>query len=415
MNKNTNKTKSYNTPTKENKQKIKTKEKESSFVNFLPINKSIEAAIYYGFTPIKTPTPNKDDIKKTAALKESWARNSTKTPWIFSKEFSEERTAVIREYFEKNMNSLPQPIMLAYESYSKTEKNKDSFNLEILGNSKSITEALLIKTTTAILSDDGYKNIFIEINSIGDKESSNKFCRDLINSYKKHLNNVCVKCRQNFKRDPFYVLGCDLENCQKIKENAPTSISCLSDASREHFKEVLEYIEIMGIPYKINNYLVSDKRYCSQTIFEIKNTDNDKETLAIGFRYDGLSHKLGNKKDVHGMGIKIFTKKKATIKKISKLPKPIAFFIQLGDDAKHKSLEVLESLRKENVYIYHMLGRDKFGSQFSLVEKSKVPYVIIMGKKESLENSVMIRENVSRNQETIKVSEIPKYLKKIKK
>ena len=61
------------------------------------------------------------------------------------------------------MNSLPQPIMLTYESHSKTEKNKDSYNLEILGNAKSITEALLIKTATAILSDNGYKNIIIEL------------------------------------------------------------------------------------------------------------------------------------------------------------------------------------------------------------------------------------------------------------
>jgi histidyl-tRNA synthetase len=412
MNKNTKKTKSYNVPVKE--KKIKTA-KESPFVNFLPINKAVESAIYYGFTPIKAPIPNKDDIKKALSLKEAWARNGTKTSWVFSKDFSDERAAVLREYYEKGMNSLPQPIMLVYESDSKTERNKNSFNLEILGNAKSITEALLIKTATAILSENGYKNILIEVNSIGDKESSNKFCRDLTNSYKKNLNNVCAKCRQNFKRDPFYVLGCEAEDCQKIKEGAPTSISCLSDSSREHFKEVLEYIEIMGIPYKINSCLVSDKRYCSQTIFEIKNADNDKETLAIGFRYDGLSHKLGNKKDVPGMGMKIFTKKKGAEKMISKLAKPIAFFIQLGDDAKHKSLEVLESLRKEGVYIYHMLGRDKFGSQFSLVEKSKVPYVIIMGKKESLENSVMIRENLTRNQETIQIPEIPKYLKKIKR
>ena len=54
-------------------------------------------------------------------------------------------------------------------------------------------------------------------------------------------------CRQNFKKDPFYVLSCnECDPGRQAKENAPTSISCLSDASREHFKEVLEYIEING-------------------------------------------------------------------------------------------------------------------------------------------------------------------------
>jgi len=389
----------------------KVSNKESSVVNFMPIDKNIEASLYYGFTPIKSPVPNKEDIKKSAGLKESWARNCTGMPWFFSKEFSEERVALLREYYENNMNSLPQPLMYIYESNSKKERNKTSFNLEIMGSSKSIAEALIIKTASSILKDNGYKNLIIEINSIGDKESTNKFTKDFTNYYKKNLNSLSAHCRQNFKKDPFYLLPCEACDPGKVKDNAPTSLSCLSDASRTHFKEVLEYIEIMGIPYKINNCLVPDRKYCSQTIFEIKNADNEKEVLAIGFRYDGLSQKLGNKKDVPGIGLKIFLKKKSAEKKVSKLQKPIAFYIQLGEEAKHKSLDVIEILRKEKIFVYHMLGRDKFGSQFSLVEKSKVPYVIIMGKKESLDNSVMVRENITRNQETISINDLAGYLK----
>jgi histidyl-tRNA synthetase len=62
-----------------------------------------------------------------------------------------------------------------------------------------------------------------------------------------------------------------------------------------------------------------------------------------------------------------------------------------------------------------MLGRDKFGSQFAHVEKSKVPYVIIMGKKEFIENSVMVRENMTRTQETVPIHELAEYVKKFKK
>jgi histidyl-tRNA synthetase len=159
---------------------------------------------------------------------------------------------------------------------------------------------------------------------------------------------------------------------------------------------------------------VPDRKYGSGTVFEIKETlanGEAGETLAVGFRYDSLAQKIGQKRDVPGAGIKIFLKKKAKVMKISKLPKPIAFYIQLGDEAKHKSLEVIEMLRYEKIFVYHMLGRDKFGSQFSLVEKSKVPYVIIMGKKEFLENSVMVRENATRTQETISIEKLADYLK----
>jgi histidyl-tRNA synthetase len=395
------------------KQKKTKKPAESKFINFTPIDKSVEAAVYYGFTPTKHPKANKEDTVRIASLKESWARSCAEMPWVFSQEFAEERAAFLREYFEQSMNNLPQPIMLAYESETGKERGRNSFNLEIIGTPKSIAEALLIKTAVAILEDNGHKNLSIEINSVGDKESLNKFARELTNYYKKNINELSPHCRQNFKKDAFYVLNCQKCDCSKIKEGTPTSVSCLSDESRTQFKEVFEYIETINIPFKINNCLVPDRKYCSQTIFEIKDAENN-ETLAIGFRYDGLAQKIGHKKDIPGAGIKIFLKKKATTKKVSKLVKPVAFYVQLGDEAKHKSLEVIEMLRKEKIFIYHMLGRDKIGSQFSLVEKLKVPHVIIMGKKESLENSVMIRENSTRNQETIKISDLVKHLKKLK-
>ena len=365
--------------------KKKARGNKKSFINFFPLNKMAEAALYFGFTPIV---------------------------------FAEERIALLREFLEKNLSSLPQPIMLVHESDIIKERAKLTINLEMIGTDRSIAEALLIKTAISMLKDNDYKDFSIEINSIGDKESMHKFSRELTNYYRKNLNSLSAHCRQSFKKDPFYLLHCN--ECDiggKIKESAPTSVSCLSDISRAHFKEVLEFIETMSIPYKINNNLVPDKKYCSGTIFEIKEVlDNGEtgETLAVGFRYDGIAQKIGHKRDNPGVGIKIFLKKKAVVKKVSKLTKPVAFYIQLGDEAKHRSLELIDMLKDEKIFVHHMLGRDKFGSQFAHVEKTKVPYVIIMGKKEFLENSVMVRENITRTQQSIPIHELAKYIKKLK-
>jgi histidyl-tRNA synthetase len=403
---------------KTKKSKKKTASKKTNYVSFLPINKMAEAAIYFGFTSTKPMQITKDDVHKASSLKDSYLKNASGLPWLFSQLFVEERIALLREYLEKNLSSLPHPIMLVHESDIIKERAKHTINLEVMGTDRSIAEALLIKTAVSILKDNGYKNLLIEINSIGDKESMSRFNRELTNFYKKNLNSLSAHCIQNFKKDPFYLLHCnECDPTGKLKESAPTSISCLSDASRTHFKEVLEFIETMNISYKINNCLVPDKKYCSGTIFEIKENLNSGETgdtLAVGFRYDGIAQKLGHKKDNPGVGIKIFLKKKAVVKKVSKFPKPIAFYIQLGDEAKHKSLELIEMLKQEKIFVHHMLGRDKFGSQFAHVERTKVPYVIIMGKKEFLENSVMVRENVTRTQQSIPIHKLAEYIKKIK-
>ena len=403
---------------KKTKKIRKGKNKESNHFTFLPINKMAEAAIYFGFASTKPTQITKDDVHKASSLKDSYSRNVPGLPWVFSQVFAEERVAMLREYLEKNLSSLPQPVMLVHESDIIKERAKHTINLEVMGTDRSIAEALLIKTAVSILKDNGYKDFAIEINSIGDKESMNKFSKELTNYYKKHLNTLSAHCRQNFKKDPFYILHCiECDPEGKLKEAAPTSISCLSDISRAHFKEVLEFIETMGIPYKINNNLVPDKKYCSGTIFEIHETLSSGEAgekLAVGFRYDGIAQKVGHKRDNPGVGIKIFLKKKAVVKKISKLNKPIAFYIQLGDEAKHRSLELIEMLKQEKIFVHHMLGRDKFGSQFAHVEKTKVPYVIIMGKKEFLEKSVMVRENTTRTQQSIPVHKLAEHIKKIK-
>ncbi len=393
------------------------KQKRTEYVNFLPLNKIAEAAIYYGFNPIRPIEITKDDARKAASLKDSWTRNITEMPWLFSQDFVKERIALLREYTEKNLISLPQPIMFVHESDIIKERGKYTINLEVMGTNRSIAEALLIKTSISMLKDNGYENFLIEINSLGDKESMNRFSRELTNYYKKNINSLSAHCRQNFKKDPFYLLHCekcDLKN--ELKDNAPTSISCLSDESRINFKEVLEYIETMNIPYKINNCLLSDRKYNSGTVFKIKevlSSGETGETLAVGSRFDGLAQKVGLKKDIPGASIKVFIPKKAKAGKVQKLKKPNAFYIQLGDEAKHKSLEVIEILKQEKIYIHHMLGRDKFGSQFSLVEKLKVPYVIIMGKKEFLENSVIVRENSTRIQKTILIETLAEHMKSL--
>ncbi len=46
-----------------------------------------------------------------------------------------------------------------------------SIRRDVLGNEKSIIDALVIKTIYTILEEAGAKNLVVSINSIGDKES----------------------------------------------------------------------------------------------------------------------------------------------------------------------------------------------------------------------------------------------------
>jgi histidyl-tRNA synthetase len=51
------------------------------------------------------------------------------------------------------------------------------------------------------------------------------------------------------------------------------------------------------------------------------------------------------------------------------------------------------------------------GSQLGIAEKMKIPFVLIMGQKEAIDNTVMIRNLRSRSQLTIAVIDLPAHIK----
>lgn len=90
------------------------------------------------------------------------------------------------------------------------------------------------------------------------------------------------------------------------------------------------------------------------------------------------------------------------------------YFIQLGFDAKLKSLNVIEILRKAKIPITQALSKDSLSAQLAIAEKIGVKYALIFGQKEALENSLIVRNMENRSQKTVPLDELLTYLKNLK-
>ena len=116
----------------------------------------------------------------------------------------------MRAYIENNMHSQPQPVMLYYYgpffSHKNIQKGRHrefrQFGLEILGTTKSISDATVIKVALTILEEAGFKNLRVRIKSIGDQESLKTYTKELVSYYRKSLNTMCANCREKIKTDP---------------------------------------------------------------------------------------------------------------------------------------------------------------------------------------------------------------------
>ena len=398
--------------------------------------KAQEVALYYGCTPIETPIMEYEDTFTTAVGvgtdivdKEMYTLRTKGGDHLGLR--PEYTAGVTRAYIEHGMQSLPQPVMLySYGQLYRHDKPQRGryrelrqFNLEILGSEKSIIDALVIKTVVTILQEAGAENLVVEINSIGDKESRPQYIKELVNYYKKHLSDLPAIDRERLKTNPLRILDSKEEKTKEINEGAPDAVSYLSSSGKKHFKEVLEYLGEMGIEYRINKNLVRGLSYYTHTVFEIieegAGEDGAPLTIAAGGRYDYLAKQLGSKKDVPSMGAAIGVDRiieapwyKKLTPRIMKKPK--IYFIQLGFEAKLKSLNVIEILRKAHISIAQSLSKDSLGAQLAIAEKLNVPYTIIFGQKEALENSVIVRNMQTRSQETVKLKNLADYIKELK-
>jgi histidyl-tRNA synthetase len=281
----------------------------------------------------------------------------------------------------------------------------------------------VIKAGMSILEEAGAENLSVEINSLGDKECRNGYIRELTNYYKKNISNLAAIDRERLKINPLRILDSKEEKTIMINAGAPDSVSFLCPACKKHFKEVLEYLEEMGVAYNINKNLVRGLSYYTRTVFEIY-TENSEESglpmqIASGGRYDYLARQMGSKKDVPSVGFSIGVDRIVEsnwYKKLSPriLKKPKIYFIQLGSEAKLKSLNIIDILRKAHIPIAQSLSKDSLGSQLAIAEKLAIPYAIIFGVKEALDNSVIVRDMSNRSQDTVKLSKLLEYLKEIK-
>lgn len=425
--------------------------------------KAAEVAMYYGFQPIDVPMLEREEVFLSTQSEDtdivSKEMYTLKTKSGDKLALRPEGTApVMRAYLEHGMQTMPQPVRLYYYGSFFRHDNPQrgryrefkQFGIEMIGSPKSVSDATVIYLTAMILKEVGLTNIIIDINSIGDKESRTPYLRELTAYYRKHINHLCSHCKQRIKTNPLRLLDCKSAECQPFKEKAPQSISHLSSASKIHFKEVLEYLDALKLTYRINTNLVRGLDYYTHTVFEItevpaeqipevapvetpeKETDGDKKTvstkkeetstpltIAGGGRYDYLAKRLGSKKDVPAIGSsigvdRVFLSPNYKVQSPRSVKKPKVYFIQLGVEAKMKSLEIIEILRNARIPVMHSLNKDSLSTQLSIAEKMQIPHAIIFGQKEALDGTVILRNMITRSQDIIHIAKLADHIKQMK-
>lgn len=257
----------------------------------------------------------------------------------------EAHTGIMRAFFDLEMKEQIQPVYLYYidRFYKKTAKNFKDENIvggEVIGVDDPILDAIMIYMNYKIFSNIGLEDKFIlKINSTGVEKEKLKYEEELRNFYEPKKNILSEEAKQLLESDPKKILRSQDEDDIILNENAPKMVpKFLKKHSKAHFHSFTEYLDLLEVPYTIDNSLTAENNAQTLSIWEFC-SKIDGKVFSKGARYNALSTNLGEKKETPASGfstnmdklIEFLQEQHIEIRNKDAID---LFIVQLGDEAK---------------------------------------------------------------------------------
>lgn len=298
------------------------------------------------------------------------------------------------------------------------QKETGEFGLQIVGSSESVGEIILFKTIAAIFTEWGAPVMRVRVNALGDRDSRERFMREVSMHTKKHAHRLKDEHKAAVQSDPCAIYHIDDDEARAIAGEAPRSINFLSERSRQHFRSILEHLEQLGFSYDLDDYLVGDDR-AHHVAFAIDLKDADATVITtMGGRYDDYLKQHGKRGAGVGVGASIFFRKKGatqgTFVVRNTQPKPKIYFAQLGLRAKLQGLSVIEMLRRAQIPVEQSFDSAHLSNQLQAAQAQGVSHLLIMGQREALDGTIIVRSMRNSAQSTLLLNDIPRFLKTLR-
>lgn len=332
---------------------------------------------------------------------------------------------IVRAYLENGMQSRPQPINLYYFGpffrYERPQAGRYrefwQFGMEVIGDKSPLVDANIIATASRIYKKLNIKDISIQVNSMGCPICRPKYIKILKKYYAGNLTNLCADCKKRYKTNPLRLLDCKNEKCTILQAEAPQIINNLCSVCHDHFKTVLEYVDELEVSYDLNPRIVRGFDYYTGTVFEIWNEkDGAQDALGGGGRYDSLVDLLGGSKtpaigfgggvertieEMGKEGIEITKEKNVNI-----------FVAQLGNKARKKCFKLLNDLLDAGIGTEARFDKGGIGEQLKIASNRGVQFTLLIGQREAFDDTVIIKDMASGNQEVFPYEKIVKEMTK---
>lgn len=277
------------------------------------------------------------------------------------------------------------------------------FGVEAFGTDDPLMDVEIIALLWQYFFQLGLQDLTLHINSIGTLDDRRKYLSHLRDFLLPSLDQLCGNCRRRIDTNPLRILDCKVPHCRLLTDKAPALIDHLSPPSASHFREVLQNLVHLKIPYTIDHRLVRGLDYYSMTTFEVTSPAlGAQNTIGAGGRYDGLVEMLGGP-PTPAVGFAIGLDRVSLILPDSATfpPSPLVFVAGFGQGGRTAGLKLLQEIRNAGIAADTDYRSSALKTLLRSADRLSASITVILGDTENEKGTAILRHMVTKKQEEI--------------
>ena len=334
-----------------------------------------------------------------------------------------EHTAGICRAFAQHRPTTPWKVWYSGSNfrYEKAQAGRfrqfDQVGIEVLGSTDPLLDVEVITLGWQFFQSLGLKNVVLMVNSLGDLADRAAYIEALRQYLESRSEELSDEARATLLRNPLRVLDSKRAQDKPVVIGAPTIGQFLSDDARAHFSSVTAGLDLLGVPYTVNESLVRGLDYYQRTVFEFVSTSLDSAQTAVGGggRYDGLVEDLGGPA-TPGVGFALGidrTLLACDSEEVFDLGSPQidAFIVDVVDGM--TALRLADELRAAGFTADRAYDGRSMKSQMKVADRSGARVAIIIGPDEAEAGNCTVRNLMTSDQSVVVQAELITHLASI--
>lgn len=323
---------------------------------------------------------------------------------------------VMNAYLNWELIDEIQPVHI-YHIWKFFNKKQENYYIgwDIIWESDPILDAMLIYMTYSTLNKIELAWTFeIKLNTVLNKKEIEKYLEDLKDFYenKKHLlSEKWLKC---LEENPLKILRIEEENEKILASEAPKMINYMKKDSKDYFAKLKWYLDMLNVPYEIDNLLVPNFSYASHSLWCFYKKWTTKK-ISKWWRYDYLSKMMWHNKEVWAVWFCVdvdclISMLKESNLKIKNKDELDLYFIQLWDEAKKIVFNLSLEAREKGIKTMVSLWTPSMKEQILKAQRAGSKFIVMVGVMEAKNWVFQVRDMAKWTQAEVKKEQLLDYI-----